>query len=125
MNISGDLFTILSIDNSEPRIVRIKLNAKHYIYQAHFPNQPITPGVIIIQIVTEVLSDIMSKKLNLKSVDNAKFISIIDPTIHNEISLRFTKITIENESSTCKAKIDIYSGENIFSRLSLTFLLKD
>ena len=33
---------------------RVKLNAENFIYQAHFPNNPITPGVCLIQMAVEL-----------------------------------------------------------------------
>ena len=42
----------------------LQLDASHVIYQAHFPGEPITPGVCIIQIAKELLeeSDISSTR---------------------------------------------------------------
>ena len=43
-------------------ITRIKLNKDHDIYNGHFPNNPIIPGVIIIQIIKEILDGLDSTK---------------------------------------------------------------
>ena len=36
-------------------IYTIELNPQHFIYKAHFPTEPITPGVCIVQIAKELL----------------------------------------------------------------------
>ena len=44
---------------------RIRLNPAHEIYRAHFPGQPITPGVCQIQLVTELLSQLLDAEATL------------------------------------------------------------
>jgi len=62
------------------------------IIKAHFPGEPVTPGVCIIQIAVELASAAMGKKLILKGVRNAKFLSVINPAtcpaVHYEICPR-------------------------------------
>ena len=48
------MFTILEDKGQE---VKIRLNPDHEIYRAHFPGNPITPGVCIVQIISEVLGE--------------------------------------------------------------------
>ena len=38
-------------------VYTLRLNPDHVIYKAHFPGEPITPGVCILQIGQELLSD--------------------------------------------------------------------
>ena len=42
----------------------ISLFPEHFIYKAHFPGEPITPGVCIIQIATELFSLAMDAPMN-------------------------------------------------------------
>ncbi|MDG1849239.1 MAG: 3-hydroxyacyl-ACP dehydratase [Flavobacteriales bacterium] len=64
-------------------IVRIKLNKDHDIYNGHFPNNPITPGVISIQIIKEILEEHLGYELFLREIINIKYISPINPIINN------------------------------------------
>ena len=57
----------------------ITINKDHIIFKSHFPGNPITPGVCMIQIIKEITEKIVKKKLFMKSVDNIKFIAIINP----------------------------------------------
>ena len=48
MQLLNNLYTIVAKDIPDDKIsYNIKLDANHFIYQAHFPNEPITPGVCI------------------------------------------------------------------------------
>ena len=52
MKLIGDFFHIVSTKHSEAELVwQVQLNADHYIYRAHFPGNPITPGVCLVQMV--------------------------------------------------------------------------
>ena len=42
---------------------QILLDKNHFIYKAHFPNEPITPGVCIIQIAKELFC---RKRMNVR-----------------------------------------------------------
>jgi 3-hydroxyacyl-[acyl-carrier-protein] dehydratase len=66
-------------------ITRIKLNKDHDIYNGHFPNNPITPGVIIIQIIKEILEEHLGCELFLREIINIKYVSPINPIINNSL----------------------------------------
>ena len=85
-------------------IKRIKLNKDHDIYNGHFPNNPITPGVIIIQIIKEILEEHLGCELFLRKIINIKYISPINPIINN--SLLFENyLQKENKSIIVKNNI--------------------
>ena len=51
----NSFFNILNmVSGSDGLEVMIRLNPEHEIFRAHFPGQPITPGVCQIQMVTEI-----------------------------------------------------------------------
>ena len=58
MKLENDFFTIeniISVDG-EPREVELNLNTSHWVYDAHFPGNPVTPGVCLVQMAAEILS---------------------------------------------------------------------
>ena len=76
MQLLNNLYTIVAKDIPDDKIsYNIKLDANHFIYQAHFPIEPITPGVCIIQIAKELLEDSLAKRLKIYLVKNVKFLS--------------------------------------------------
>jgi 3-hydroxyacyl-[acyl-carrier-protein] dehydratase len=85
-------------------ITRIKLNKDHDIYNGHFPNNPIIPGVIIIQIIKEILEEHLGCELFLREIINIKYISPINPIINN--SLLF-EIYLQKENKSIIVKNNI------------------
>ena len=73
---------------------QIKLNAEHFIYQAHFPNNPITPGVCLIQMVVELFGLTKNTNFRLKVLKNVKFTAPISPLESSKIDflLEFTEL---------------------------------
>lgn len=81
-----DFFTINSINNNEGTIeATIQFNASHHIFNGHFPNNPVTPGVVQIQIVKELLEKSLKRTCFLKEVGRCKFMAVLNPNENNEI----------------------------------------
>ena len=95
----------------------ISLNKEHAIYKAHFPGNPITPGVCIIQICKELMEQHTGESLFLQKIQNVKFLSIIDPTVKNTIKVSFLKISSETEGYKCS--VLVYSETTQFTKLSM------
>ena len=56
MILKNNFYHIAQASVDLPRATyEIALNAQHFIYQAHFPGEPITPGVCILQMACELL----------------------------------------------------------------------
>jgi len=95
MRLNGDLFRIESRMEGRPQGqsgFNIILNPDHLIYKAHFPGQPVTPGVCILQMLQELLSIEMGKQLFIKNIKNAKFISMMSPVADTRVSVLFTLV---------------------------------
>ena len=98
MKLNGDLFRIESRMQGLPQGqsgFNIILNPDHLIYKAHFPGQPVTPGVCILQMLQELLSIEMGKQLFIKNIKNAKFISMMSPVTDSRVSVMFTSVSTE------------------------------
>jgi 3-hydroxyacyl-[acyl-carrier-protein] dehydratase len=63
----------------EKTTVDITINKNHEVFKGHFPGNPITPGVCMMQIIKELTEDIVSEKLFMESSSNIKFMAIINP----------------------------------------------
>jgi 3-hydroxyacyl-[acyl-carrier-protein] dehydratase len=92
----NDFFKILDIQNGEKYTVQIELNPKHNIYSGHFPGNPITPGVCLVQMVKETLEHITQKELNLIKGDNLKFMAILNPEVDPIVSISLAIKTKED-----------------------------
>lgn len=99
-------------------LANIKLNEKHEIFKGHFPGNPVTPGVCMMQIVKELTEEFTGKKLFLKSASNVKFMAIINPYETPNLQLQLTVSETEEE---VKVKNTTSFGETIALKLSATY----
>ena len=67
MELKNNLYSIISADEAG-KSFRLRLIPDCVIYRAHFPELPVTPGVCIIQIVSELLAELFPGEYELKSV---------------------------------------------------------
>ena len=66
----------------------IAINSKHAIFEGHFPNNPIMPGVCMMQITKDIVEDVTGSKLFMKKCSNVKFMAIINPEINKNLNLK-------------------------------------
>ena len=80
MRLLNDFYTIVERKDLEDGFCcRVKLNPEHGIYQAHFPGNPITPGVCLLQMASEILEQQYGKSFVLQTALSIKFKTPIVP----------------------------------------------
>ena len=126
MILLNNLYTIIAeshFDISHDYIIH--MNAEHFIYKAHFPGEPITPGVCILQIAHELIQNTLNRPLKIMSVKNAKFMNIISPDKNSEVHYTISKITDtfaadDIEARMVKAQVAVYDSMGVvYAKLSL------
>ena len=100
---------------------QILLDKNHFIYKAHFPNVPITPGVCIIQIAKELLEDYLHEEYEISYIKNIKFLSVLSPLSTPSVAYVFDKITILPETNECKTQVQVQQDNVLFAKLSIIF----
>lgn len=125
MKLNGDFFVIeRNLPQTEGMIYGfdVKLNPEHYIYKAHFPGHPITPGVCLLQMVGELASVAEKCALGVLAVKNAKYTGVVDPTENSLLRYIFTsRSELEDGSLKVQAQVtDPRNPEIIFSKFSVT-----
>jgi hypothetical protein len=75
--------------------------------------------VCIIQIAVELLSDLLEMPIELTSVHNAKFITVIDPSETQVVDYIFKKIAFDEGTSTYKITAEVSNNGTIYTKLSL------
>lgn len=104
---------------AEGIVAHVSLNSEHEIYKAHFPGQPITPGVCQIQMVTEILMQYLNKPLELTDIKNVKYMAVITPMEVPELDVRILKIM--EVDGDYKASVVLAGTDQVFSKMSLTY----
>lgn len=123
MKLKDSLYSIISHSSeNESQVFRIRLEPEHFIFKAHFPGEPITPGVCIMQIARELAEEATNSVLELSTVKNIKFLKIISPIETEEVNFVLNKISIEGELA--KFQISVQDGENVYAKLSFVCLKK-
>lgn len=113
----NNLYFIDSVARSENGVsYEIHLNADHIIYKAHFPGEPITPGVCILQMGIELLVDAVNSDLEISSVKNVKFLSILHPDCV-PVFVKVHNITVAD--AAVKAQVDFLTADTPIAKLSL------
>ena len=88
-----NFYTILSSESSDSTTwtIQIELNPDHTVYQGHFPEHPVVPGVCLLQLIKECAENIRQQKLQIAQVSSCKFLSAINPieTPHISVALTF------------------------------------
>ena len=120
MKLANNLYSVASLDEGN-NSATVVLCPESLIYKAHFPEQPITPGVCIIQMATELLESLLHISLELSEIKNAKFLSVISPDKMSEVTYAFQKTSIEEDEGSVKTNVVVSSGETICAKLSLRF----
>lgn len=65
----------------------VELNPKHPLYQGHFPEHPIVPGVCMLQLIKECAEGIRQQSLQYAQIGSCKFLSAINPVETNQLEL--------------------------------------
>lgn len=123
MMLKNNLYRIAA-ENKDEKSYRLELIPDCMIYRAHFPEQPITPGVCIIQIASELLTDLYSLKFELSSVSNAKYLAVINPLDTPELTYTFKKIVFDDEKPSVKVSVIVSNNDIVFTKLSLVYRIK-
>ena len=119
MKLINSLYKIVAKDVVESSLrYDILLDANHFIYQAHFPGEPITPGVCLIQIAKELLEEHLNLKFYIQMIKNVKFLNVISPVEKSQITYVFEKITTDDTTKTCQAQVQVLSDGMPMVKLS-------
>ena len=93
----NNFFTINDSVNSETEIwAELFINADHKIFEGHFPNQPVVPGVCMMQMIKEILEQVIGKETSLLQALDMKFLAVINPLENNLIHASIKYTTDEN-----------------------------
>lgn len=90
--LAGKFYTIVAQQQPAEQAVHttIAWNADHDIFKGHFPDQPVVPGVCMMQTIQELLSGAAGKKLVVKKAANMKFLNMIDPRQTPQVTVEIT-----------------------------------
>ncbi|GHT24647.1 3-hydroxyacyl-ACP dehydratase [Bacteroidia bacterium] len=119
MKLQDDFFKVTDVQTgANTARYSVQLNAEHPVYAAHFPGNPITPGVCIIQMVKELVESFRQQTLFLKKLASVRFLNVINPLEHGTVKVEFGV-----ESSDNAEKVTATISENDITFAKMTLLL--
>lgn len=97
----------------------VYLNREHDVFNGHFPGNPVTPGVCMMQIIKELSQEIVESSLLMISSSNVKFMALINPDVNPRLRL---ELEISGDVNTeIKVKNTTYFDETVALKLSNTY----
>ena len=104
-----ELFTIEQIGGGSTFIAKIE--PSHKIFEGHFPQNPVVPGVCTMAMIKDCCSHLLSRTVRYDYVKEVKFLSAIIPTVHKKLSVA---IDIDEQMNL---KANIVYGEQVLLKL--------
>ena len=132
MKLKNNLYKIISKEEVNSIFnYTVELNPSCMIYEAHFPGEPITPGVCIVQIGKEVIEDLLleqssvSRRLEIIKAKNIKFLSVISPNETPILTYQVRKLGYSDDNMTIETQIVVNSDDKSMAKISLVMKLYD
>lgn len=120
MQLKNSFFSILNKKEDDGKqTYRIELQPEHIIFKAHFPGNPIVPGVCQVHIVGELLEETLGRKVFLSEVKNIKYLAVMSPATQTVYDVTFQKI--QEAEDTCKVIVVYSDEEKPYAKLSMTY----
>lgn len=117
--LENDFYTITDLQVADGLAkAALEINATHKIFEGHFPGQPVTPGVCMMQMIKEITEKVLGSKTQLIRAVEMKFLSIIDPQKNNliqaEIKYSITDDMVSVVASLSKDTVTYFKFKGSF-----------
>ena len=126
MQLKNNIYKIIGKEDESGVVdYTIQLIPSCFIYQAHFPGEPITPGVCIVQIGKELIEELLaeqiskSQTLEIIKVKNVKFLSVISPNETKQLVYQVKKMDLSEDGTKVEALVVVLSEHKMMAKISL------
>lgn len=112
-------FTVKSKDIRDKQFIfNVALNPNHPVYQGHFPQKPVAPGVMLTGMIKRLLEMEYGRNLKLIEARNIKFLKMMLPEEADHVRI---EINIKDEGKIgVKASASI--EEAVYFKISASFV---
>lgn len=112
----NDFYKLIELEQTEQMILaKVELNENHAIYDGHFPNQPVVPGVCMIYMIKHIIQRALDNKIVIKKVGSCKFLKMLDPRVNLDLVF---EINMDKQSEgDIKIQVNGYSMNEAFIKL--------
>lgn len=117
----NNFYTITGLTQNENSMqASICINPAHDIFKGHFPNQPVVPGVCMVQIVKELMEQATGKSLLFSKGSQLKFLRLLVPAAEESVQVN---ISWKQEEAGYLTQADFKKDTEAIFKLSGTFSL--
>jgi len=111
-----DVYTIIGRSDNG---IRVRLLADSAIFKAHFPGNPVMPGVCQVGMVGELLEGMTGEGLSLSEIKDLKFMEALKPDPAPECTVVFDKMETVDDRLVVKGLVK--SEERVYTKFSLIY----
>ena len=117
-----DFYEILDLKSEDNQTVTasVKINKTHKIFVGHFPKNPVTPGVLMLQIIKNCLEIHLEKPLLIQRLSHVKFLALVNPNVEDILDFNI-EISPQTESYKIKNHTSFRDGRSIL-KCNVTFV---
>lgn len=121
MTLLPDFYRVENILSSSKNayVAAVHLNPVHPIFVGHFPDNPVAPGVCMMQILKELVEEVEQKSLFLAHASNVKFTALINP--NENPFLQFAFEVLHEKKEQVKVKNTTTFGDTVALKLTNTY----
>lgn len=117
MRLLDDFYTLLgTVESDEGPSFELMLNAGHFIYAAHFPGHPVTPGACIVQMIGELIGLRLGRQLKVNRITSLRYLAPIDPRVDGRIEVVVQQI--EPQADGFKVQLQIRASQRVMVKFS-------
>ncbi|WP_291909591.1 3-hydroxyacyl-ACP dehydratase [Chitinophaga sp. CB10] len=117
--LAGNFYTITEQTQEGGQLnATIALNAEHPVFGGHFPEQPVVPGVCMMQTITEFVRTVANRKVMLQKANQMKFMNMIDP---RQTPLVDVQVTCKEEDAALKVTAVLKREDKTFMKFQGLF----
>lgn len=86
----------LPSDTESQLNISVQIDEKHRVFEGHFPDFPILPGVYLIQMVKDSLNTFLSDNFWMKTASSVKYLKPVEPGKNKSLRLEITLTETED-----------------------------
>jgi 3-hydroxyacyl-[acyl-carrier-protein] dehydratase len=101
------------------KVYRVKVNPEHLVFQGHFPEQPVLPGVAMVYLSRLLTERVAGKSVKLKDASQIKFLNLVDPRVNPEFT--YTNEIVKEVDNLISVKGEMRFNEATFFKISATY----
>lgn len=102
------------IIDTAPTAYTVVFHAEHAVYQAHFPDKPVTPGACLLQMTEELLQRTLHCPVRVAQVHNLKFTAPLTP--EKQVTFSFSPV------NDMRYNIIIQDNSTTYAKMSITYM---